>query len=80
MRRGGHEPVAVVSCTFGIPAREVVETLQDVKTAVMVTVAGVRDARLAVEAGVDWLSLQSAEAGGHRLTTTVGELADRVGS
>lgn len=70
------DPVAVVSFTFGIPGRDVVQALQEVGTAVVVTVAGVRDARRAVGAGADWLSVQSAEAGGHRSTTTVGEHPD----
>lgn len=72
------DPVAVVSFTFGIPDTEVVRALQDVGSAVVVTVAGVADARRAVEAGADWLSVQSAEAGGHRSTTTVGEEPDDI--
>ncbi|EFV91263.1 putative 2-nitropropane dioxygenase [Dietzia cinnamea P4] len=72
------DPVAVVSFTFGIPEPGVVRSLQDVGTAVVVTVAGVADARRAVEAGADWLSVQSAEAGGHRSTTTVGEEPDDI--
>lgn len=70
------DPVAVVSFTFGIPDRGVVTALQEVGTAVVVTVATVRDALRAVEAGADWLSVQSAEAGGHRSTTTVEEQPD----
>lgn len=70
------EAVPVVSFTFGIPAPEVVRALQAVGSAVVVTVAGVEDARRAVEAGADWLSVQSAEAGGHRSTTAVGEEPD----
>lgn len=72
------DPVAVVSFTFGIPEPGMVRALQDVGTAVVVTVAGVADARRAVEAGADWLSVQSAEAGGHRSTTTVGEEPDDI--
>ena len=72
------DPVAVVSFTFGIPGRDVVEALQEVGTAVVVTVAGVRDAHRAVEAGADWLSVQSSEAGGHRSTTTIGEAPDEI--
>ncbi|UVE96789.1 nitronate monooxygenase family protein [Dietzia sp. B32] len=72
------DPVAVVSFTFGIPDPGVVRALQDVGSAVVVTVAGVADARRAVEVGADWLSVQSAEAGGHRSTTTVGEEPDDI--
>jgi nitronate monooxygenase len=72
------DPVAVVSFTFGIPEPGVVRALQEAGSAVVVTVAGVEDARRAVEAGADWLSVQSAEAGGHRSTTTVAEQPDGV--
>ena len=72
------EAVPVVSFTFGIPTVEVVRALQLVGSAVVVTVASVDDARRAVEVGADWLSVQSAEAGGHRSTTTVGEEPDDI--
>lgn len=70
------DPVAVVSFTFGIPEADDVRALQEAGSAVVVTVATVADARRAVEVGADWLSVQSAEAGGHRSTTTVGEEPD----
>ena len=70
------DPVAVVSFTFGVPDPVVVRELQEVGTAVVVTVTGVAEARRAVEAGADWLSVQSADAGGHRSTTTIGEEPD----
>lgn len=70
------DPVAVVSFTFGIPDPDDVRALQEAGSAVVVTVATVADARRAVEVGADWLSVQSAEAGGHRSTTTVGEEPD----
>lgn len=72
------DPVAVVSFTFGIPDPAVVRALQEAGTAVVVTVVSVTDARRAVEAGADWLSVQSAEAGGHRSTTAVGEEPDAI--
>src|SRR5699024_1336091 len=71
-------PVAVVACTFGSPAPEAVRALQEVGSAVVVTVATVEDARRAVGVGADWLSVQSAEAGGHRSTTAVGEQPDEI--
>lgn len=70
------DPVAVVSFTFGIPDAAVVRALQEAGSAVVVTVVNVEDARRAVEVGADWLSVQSADAGGHRSTTTVGEEPD----
>ena len=72
------EPVPVVSFTFGIPDRETVRALQARGTAVVVTVADVRDAVRAADAGADWLSAQSSEAGGHRSTSTVGAEPDEV--
>ncbi len=72
------DPVAVVSFTFGIPDPAVVRELHEVGSAVVVTVTGVADARRAVDAGADWLSVQSAEAGGHRSTTAVGEEPDDI--
>lgn len=71
-------PVPVVSFTFGIPEAGVVRALQEAGSAVVVTVVNVEDARRAVEVGADWLSVQSAEAGGHRSTTTVGEEPDDI--
>lgn len=72
------DPVPVVSFTFGIPDPDVVRGLQEAGSAVVVTVAGVADACRAVEAGADWLSVQSAEAGGHRSTTTIAEEPDDI--
>ena len=72
------DPVAVVSFTFGIPEQKTVRALQEVGTAVVVTVATVADAVRAAEVGADWLSVQSADAGGHRSTTTVGEEPDDI--
>ena len=72
------EAVPVVSFTFGIPGADVVKRLQAAGSAVVVTVAGVEDARRAVEVGADWLSVQSAEAGGHRSTTAVGKEPDDI--
>lgn len=72
------DPVAVVSFTFGIPDPDTVRALQDAGSAVVVTVATVADARRAAEAGADWLSVQSSEAGGHRSTTTIAETPDRA--
>ena len=72
------DAVPVVSFTFGIPGAEVVRRLQEAGSTVVVTVACVEDARRAVEAGADWLSVQSAEAGGHRSTTAVGDEPDGI--
>ena len=57
------DPPAVVSFTFGCPARDVIESLP---SEVWVTVTSVDEAREAVAAGADVLVVQGAEAGGHR--------------
>jgi len=60
------ERPAVVSFTFGCPAREVVASLQAADVSVWCTVTTAAEARLAAAAGVDALVVQGAEAGGHQ--------------
>lgn len=62
------ERVPVVSFTFGCPAKETVQTLQEKGIEVAVTVTNPAEAALALDAGADVLCLQGAEAGGHRGT------------
>jgi len=69
-----HEPVAVVSFTFGCPARRVVRALRAAGACVWVTVTDVDEAVEAAAAGADALVVQGVEAGGHR-----GAFADRPG-
>ena len=57
---------AVVSFTFGCPARELVEAFQARGCSVWVTVTSVAEAREAAAAGTDALVVQGGEAGGHR--------------
>jgi nitronate monooxygenase len=64
------EPVALVSFTFAIPDRPILKALQRAGSFVVQTVTSVAEARLAVEAGVDALVVQSASAGGHFGTFT----------
>ncbi len=61
-----HERVAVVSFTFGSPAREDVERLHGAGCDVWVTVTGPAEAVHARDAGADALVVQGFEAGGHR--------------
>jgi nitronate monooxygenase len=63
-------PVPVVSFTFGIPARSVIAALKKAGSVIVQTVTSVDEARLAVDAGVDALAVQSWEAGGHWGTLT----------
>jgi nitronate monooxygenase len=63
-------PVPVVTFTFGIPGRDVIEALRGVGTMTGQTVTSAAEARQAADAGVDLLAVQSAEAGGHFGTLT----------
>jgi len=63
-------PVPVVTFTFGIPGRDVIEALRGVGTMTGQTVTSAAEARQAADAGVDLLAVQSAEAGGHYGTLT----------
>jgi nitronate monooxygenase len=60
------ERPAVVSFTFGCPAREVFERLHRAGIAAWVTVTNVEEARVAQAAGANGLVVQGTEAGGHR--------------
>ena len=62
------ERPAVVSFTFGAPAREVVERLRDAGVETWVTVTTADEAGAAGDAGADVLVVQGVEAGGHRGT------------
>lgn len=59
-------PVAVVSFTFGLPAAEVVRRLQEVGSAVVITVADRPGALRAAQLRPDGLVVQGQQAGGHR--------------
>ncbi|MCW2954242.1 MAG: 2-nitropropane dioxygenase [Conexibacter sp.] len=58
--------VAAVSFTFGAPPASVVQRLQAVGSAVLVTVTEVDEAHAAELVGPDALVVQGVEAGGHR--------------
>jgi len=58
----------VVSFTFGAPSPEERRSLTDLGIATVATVTTLREAALAVGAGVDVLAAQGPEAGGHRGT------------
>jgi NAD(P)H-dependent flavin oxidoreductase YrpB (nitropropane dioxygenase family) len=65
-----HDPVPVVSFTFGIPDSSVIRGLQAVGTVVVQTVTSADEAERAADVGVDMLAVQSASAGGHSGTLT----------
>jgi nitronate monooxygenase len=60
------DPVAVVSFTFGLPPRELVQRLQSAGTEVWITVTSPAEARAAAASAPDALVVQGVEAGGHR--------------
>jgi nitronate monooxygenase len=59
-------PVAVVSFTFGLPSRAVVDRLHAVGSELWMTVTSPEEALQAVASGADALVVQGVEAGGHR--------------
>ncbi|MEV5434725.1 nitronate monooxygenase [Streptomyces sp. NPDC052682] len=61
-------PVPVVSFHFGVPAREVVDSLHRVGTYVLVTATTAEEARAVERAGADAVIAQGVEAGGHQGT------------
>jgi nitronate monooxygenase len=62
--------VPVVSFTFGVPERAVVDALRAVGSLLVQTVTSADEARLAAAAGIDALAVQSSAAGGHWGTLT----------
>jgi nitronate monooxygenase len=63
-------PPAFASFTFGIPEPGVIAQLRRAGTVVAQTVTSPAEAQRAVEAGVDALVVQGADAGGHSATLT----------
>ena len=61
-----HDPVPVVSFTFGLPPDEVVQRLRAVGSEIWLTVTSPAEARSAVALEPDALVVQGVEAGGHR--------------
>ncbi|GGG58095.1 NAD(P)H-dependent flavin oxidoreductase [Paenibacillus radicis (ex Gao et al. 2016)] len=62
------EKVPVVSFTFGIPSKEVIQALKNQGTLVIGTATIVEEAKQLESAGVDAIVAQGSEAGGHRGT------------
>lgn len=62
------DPVPVVSFTFGLPSRPVLERLAGKGTRTVVTVTSVAEAQAAQWVGADAVCVQGVEAGGHRST------------
>jgi NAD(P)H-dependent flavin oxidoreductase YrpB (nitropropane dioxygenase family) len=64
------DPVPVVSFTFAIPPRQVIDSLRSRGSIVVQTVTNATEARAATDAGVDMLAVQGCAAGGHSATLT----------
>ncbi|MEV7663603.1 nitronate monooxygenase [Paenarthrobacter sp. NPDC089316] len=67
-----HDPVPVVSFTFGLPPADVVRRLKQAGTLVLQTVTNPEEAKRAAALGVDGLIVQSHRAGGHSGTMSPG--------
>jgi NAD(P)H-dependent flavin oxidoreductase YrpB (nitropropane dioxygenase family) len=63
-------PPRVLSCTFGLPDRDVIAELRRAGTIVLQTVTSAAEAQQSMESGVDGLVVQSSAAGGHWGTFT----------
>ncbi|WP_435595391.1 nitronate monooxygenase [Streptomyces albogriseolus] len=61
-------PVPVVTFHFGVPAREVIDSLHRVGTLTFVTATTAEEARAVERAGADVVIAQGVEAGGHQGT------------
>ena len=64
------DPVPVVSFTFGVPEPAVIEKLRRAGSLLVQTVTSASEAKIAVDAVVDVLAVQSHQAGGHSATFT----------
>ena len=64
------DPVPVVSFTFAIPPRQVIDSLRSHGSIVAQTVTSAAEARAATDAGIDMLVVQGCSAGGHSATLT----------
>jgi nitronate monooxygenase len=62
------DPVPVVSFHFGVPAREVVDSLHRVGTVVLASATTAEEALAVVRSGADAVIAQGVEAGGHQGT------------
>ena len=64
------DPVPVVSFTFAVPPRRVIDSFRSHGSIVAQTVTNAAEARAATDAGVDMLVVQGCSAGGHSATLT----------
>ena len=60
-----HDPVPIVSFTFGVPEVNTIRALKAAGSVILLTVTSAREAEDAVLAGADALVVQASAAGGH---------------
>jgi NAD(P)H-dependent flavin oxidoreductase YrpB (nitropropane dioxygenase family) len=72
------DPVPVVSFTFAIPPRQVIDSLRSRGSIVAATVTNAAEARAATDAGVDMLAVQGYAAGGHSATLTPSQFPEPI--
>jgi nitronate monooxygenase len=72
------DPVPVVSFTFAIPPRQVIDSLRSQGSIVVQTVTNAAEARAATDAGVDMLAVQGCAAGAHSGTLTPSRFPDPI--
>jgi nitronate monooxygenase len=72
------DPVPVVSFTFAIPPRQVIDSLRSRGSIVVQSVTNATEARAATDAGVDMLAVQGCAAGGHSATLTPGRFPEPI--
>lgn len=65
-----HDPVPIVSFTFGLPSPGTVRALKSAGSLVLLTVTSADEAEAAAQVGADALVVQAAAAGGHSGTFT----------
>jgi len=72
------DPVPVVSFTFAIPPRQVIDSLRSRGSIVAATVTNAAEARAATDAGVDMLAVQGCAAGAHSATLTPSRFPEQI--
>ncbi len=73
-----HDPVPVVSFTFGIPPHQVIAEFKSHGSIVVQTVTNAAEARAAADAGADMLAVQGWAAGAHSATLTPSRFPEPV--
>lgn len=73
------ENIPIVSFTFGLPDADVVSALKEKDIVLVGTATSVAEAKVLAQAGIDVITVQGIEAGGHRGTFLTDEPLPQVG-